>query len=56
MFYADDLELTGKSSQEVGEMIVRWKEEKKIRGLRVNMGKTKLILREASATELIQFG
>ena len=48
MFYADDLVLAGEITQEVEELFACWKETTKIRGLRVNIGRTKLIDRDLS--------
>ena len=44
MLYADDLVLTGESRGEVEEMFGRWKEAMELRGLKVNIAKTKLMV------------
>ena len=41
LLYADDLVLTGESTDEVKRMFENWKEAMEIRGVKVNVGKTK---------------
>ena len=56
MLYADDLVLTGESKQEVEQMFIRWKEVMELRGLKVNIAKTKLMVSGASDDEPVQMG
>ena len=42
LFYADDLALLAESEEELLEMIRRWKDGMEQKGLKVNMGKTKV--------------
>ena len=56
IFYVDDIVLTGESKQEVKAMFVKLKEAMKIRCLRVNIEKTKLMVSGASGTDLVQLG
>ena len=42
-FYADDLALLAESEEELLEMIRKWKDGMEQRGLKVNMGKTKVM-------------
>ena len=55
MLYADDLVQTGKITQKVDEMFVRWKKAMKNKGFRMNIGKIKLIVSGANSTEPVQF-
>ena len=55
MLYADNL-VTGESKQEVEQMFVWWEEAMERRGLKVNMGKTKLVVSGASDTKPVQMG
>ena len=43
LFYADDLALLAESEEELLEMIRRWKDGMEQTGLKVNMGKTKVM-------------
>ena len=56
MLYADNLVLTGESKQEVEQLFVRWKKAMEQRGLKVIMGKTKLMVSGASDSEPVQMG
>ena len=44
LLYADDLVLTGETREEVTNMFLRWKEAMECRGLKVNLGKTKIMV------------
>jgi len=44
LLYADDLVLTGETKEEVTNMFLRWKEAMECRGLKVNLGKTKIMV------------
>ena len=56
MLYADGLVPTGESRQEVDELFVRWNEKLEIGGLKVNIGKAKLLVSCASSPEPLQLG
>ena len=56
MLYADDIVLTGESKQQVELMFVRLKEAIERRGLKVKMGKTKLVVSGVGDTEPVQIG
>ena len=43
LLYADDLVLVAQSLEELSERIVRWKESMEAKGLKVNVGKTKVM-------------
>ena len=43
LFYADDLALLAESEEELLEMIRQWKDGMEQKGLKVNMGKTKVM-------------
>ena len=43
LFYADDLALLAESEEKLLEMIRRWKDGMEQKGLKVNMGKTKVM-------------
>ena len=43
MFYADDLVIIANSLEELEEMYLAWKNNQESKGLRVNIGKTKII-------------
>ena len=57
LLYADDLILTAESKEEVVEMFKRWKEALEMRGMKVNLSKTKLLVtgKEAEIIESGQF-
>ena len=44
MLYADDLVLTGESKEEVLERFSRWKSAMESKGLKINIGKTKILI------------
>ena len=52
MLHADEFEFTGE--REVETVFVRWKDASGIRGFRLNLGKTKLMVSGASGTEPVQ--
>jgi len=54
--YADDLVLTAESEHDVLERFVRWRKELELRGLKVNMEKTKMMVTGRSSTEKIKTG
>ena len=56
MLYADDLVLTAESKPEVEAMFIQWKDAMELRGLKVNMAKTKLMISGTSASEPVQLG
>ena len=56
MLYADDLVLTGETREEVEAMFMEWKRVMESRGLKVNMGKTKLMISGAEESEPVQSG
>ena len=43
MLYADDQVLTAESTREVEDMMVQWKTAMKRRGLKVNLGETRMM-------------
>ena len=43
VFYADDLELLAESEEKLLEMIRQWKDGMEQKGLKVNMGKAKVV-------------
>ena len=54
--YADDLVLTAESEHDVLERFVRWRKELELRGLKVNMEKTKMMVTGRSSTQKIKTG
>ena len=44
LLYADDLILTAETREEVWEMFNKWKDAMELRGLRINLSKTKLLV------------
>ena len=56
MLYANDLVLTAESREEVEEMFRRWKEAMELRGLKVNVAKTKLMVSGASYSDPVPMG
>lgn len=56
LLYANDLELTAESREEVTDMFNRWKEGMEQRGLKINMEKTKLMMTRNEARERILSG
>ena len=44
--YADDLALVAKSMEELTVKLQNWKQAMEAKGLRVNMGKTKVMVKE----------
>ena len=56
MLYADDLVLTADSRQEVEGMMVQWKEAMERRGLKVNIGKTKMMVSGGEDSDPVQLG
>ena len=55
LLYADDLVLTAESREEVVQMFRRWKEALELRGMKVNLSKTKLLVTGKEA-EIIESG
>ena len=53
---ADDLVLTAESEHDVLERFVRWRRELELRGLKVNMEKTKMMVTGRSSTQKIKTG
>ena len=56
MGYADDLVLTAESEHDVLERFVRWRKELELRGLKVNMEKTKMMVTGRISTQKIKTG
>ena len=52
--YADDLVLTAESEHEVLERFDRWRTELELRGLKINMEKTKMMVTGKSSTQKIK--
>ena len=48
--YADDLVLTAESEHDVLERFIRWRKKLELRGLKVNMEKTKMMVTGRSCT------
>ena len=46
MLYADDLVLTGETMEELEELFVRWRRAFEGTGLKVNIGKTKVMQKQ----------
>jgi len=44
ILYADDLVLTSESLEELQEKFQKWKEAFEIKGMKVNLGKTKMMM------------
>ena len=44
MLYADDLDLTSETMERLREKFWKWKEAIKNKGLKVNLGKTKVVV------------
>ena len=56
LLYADDLVLTAETKEEVTSMFLKWKEAMEIRGLRINMSKTKLMVTGKQMSSRLQSG
>src|SRR5271163_1660086 len=56
LLYADDLALLAESKEELLVKIKRWKEGMEIKGLRVNMGKTKVMRSQFSDVQAVDSG
>ncbi len=56
LLYADDLVLTAESKNEVEEMFREWKRTIERRGLKVNIGKTKMMVTGKENAERVQSG
>ena len=56
MGYADDLVLTAESEHEVLGRFDRWRTELELRGLKINMEKTKMMVTGRSSTQNIKSG
>ena len=54
--YADDLVLTAELEHDVLEKFVRWRKKLELRGLKVNMEKTKMMVTGRSSTQKINTG
>ena len=54
--YADDLVLRAESEHYVLERFVKWRKELELRGLKVNMETTKIMVTERSSTQKIKSG
>lgn len=56
LLYADDLVITAETESEMKEMFGRWKEGMERRGLKINTGKTKVLVTGEKAARKIQSG
>ena len=56
LLYADDLVLTAETKEEVTRMFNKWKEQMELRGLKVNLEKTKSMVTGKRAAEAVQSG
>jgi hypothetical protein len=56
LMFADDLALTAESKQEVMELFERWRNAMELKGLKVNMEKTKLMVTGKESTRRVQSG
>jgi len=54
--YADDLVLTAESEHEVWKRFVEWRKDLELRGLKVNIKKTKMMVTGKSSTQKIKTG
>ena len=56
LLYADDLVLVAQSKEELREKVLRWKECMELKGLKVNIGKTKVMRSGKSGGERVKTG
>ena len=55
MLYADDLVLVAQSKEELREKVLQWKECMELKGLKVNIEKTK-VMRSGKSGEIVKIG
>ena len=56
LLYADDLVLVAQSKEELREKVLRWKECMELKGLKVNIEKTKVMRSVKSGGEVVKTG
>ena len=56
LLYADDLVLMAESMEELVEKFQRWKDSMESKGLRVNIGKTKVMICERDTSQIAESG
>ena len=56
LLYTDDLVLTGKSREQAGRMLLKWKRAIESKGINMNEEKTKIIICGSSEDEPVQSG
>ena len=56
LLYADDLVLVAQSKEEVRDKVLRWKEYMELKGLKVNIYKTKVMRSGKSGGEIVKTG
>ena len=56
LLYADDLVLVAQSKEELREKVLRWKECMDLKGLKVNIEKTKVMRSGKSGGEIVKTG
>ena len=56
LLYADDLVLVAQSKEELREKVLRWKECMELKGLKVNIEKTKVMRSGKSGGEIVKTG
>ena len=56
LLYADDLVLVAQSKEELREKVLQWKECMELKGLKVNIEKTKVMRSGKSGGEIVKTG
>ena len=56
LLYADDLVLVAQSKEELRERVLQWKECMELKGLKINIGKTKVMRSGKSGGEIVKTG